>query len=379
MHLIRPLAGRLHCGWSADWRRPQKQSISSDRSPVGSIAAATTSPRSPSADRPHPTARRSAPLRLHRPPRRRPYRPGPHPTARRSAPLRLVLVPRPHRQGHLIRPLAGRLHCGRFVRPVKVTRSSTSSDRSPVGSIAASRLTTSSSSLPTHPTARRSAPLRRQCRGCPCCRCGLLIRPLAGRLHCGVPAGRPRNSARVPHPTARRSAPLRPQSHDRSDGADRPHPTARRSAPLRLACESPISRITPTHPTARRSAPLRRLAFWAFDRARQLIRPLAGRLHCGATISDPPGAARPPHPTARRSAPLRQDGGRTLKVFLSAHPTARRSAPLRLRHGPAHARLLTAHPTARRSAPLRRGLPGAVRRVRVAHPTARRSAPLRPR
>ena len=267
-----------------EYEEAVKATASSDRSPVGSIAARSRPAASCPRPQPHPTARRSAPLR-HGRARWHPARvhslirplagrlhcgieiTGPQ-FLRREGLIRplagrlhcggdLEMVP-PGLVVALIRPLAGRLHCGR-PQLLSLLPLAPSSDRSPVGSIAAAVArrtpqTWTDTSSDRSPVGSIAASEYSQ----PPPALSVLIRPLAGRLHCGVSilggvgAGFTASSDRSPvgsiaaaspaqtpprqcppHPTARRSAPLRLRHVDERFGDGQPHPTARRSAPLR--------------------------------------------------------------------------------------------------------------------------------------------------
>ena len=228
--LIRPLAGRLHCGIAAAAVLVRTPS-SSDRSPVGSIAAGRRTGlrrrRSP-----HPTARRSAPLRLGHVPVVI-HVPRAHPTARRSAPLRLDhrdVVHVPRRDSSDRSPVGSIAASSPGLLPTPVV---TSSDRSPVGSIAASRASSARS----------------------CYRS--LIRPLAGRLHCGTRCGSERHRCGT--------------SSDRSPVGSIAAPQAswRKRSSRASSDRSPVGSIAACCPNA------------SATRTGPLIRPLAGRLHCG--------------------------------------------------------------------------------------------------
>ncbi len=256
--VIRPILGRLHCGAMAFADYVSRVVKSSGRSSAGSIAA-RSSPRS--------AARRRQVIRpilgrLHcgnARGRRSGGRHIGHPADPRPAPLRHPYVPdsSDHEHG--------------------------SSGRSSAGSIAANSAAIPGDRRRSHPADPRPAPLRHPYRAPAIAARGVVIRPILGRLHCGVAWSALATSTGSSHPADPRPAPLRPPRHRSPPmAAMARHPADPRPAPLRPA-ESVLSGI--------RHAPV--------------IRPILGRLHCGRHVADDrvDGAGR--HPADPRPAPLR--------------------------------------------------------------------------
>src|SRR6266566_112918 len=172
-------------------------------------------------------------------------------TARRSAGRRVLP------------PLVGGLHCGTRSVPAMVTDGSECSRRWSAGSIAAATgQAPSTRQAPSAPAAGRRAPLRHDRRGAVGSVLRPVLPPLVGGPHCGMIL-LPKFDPLIRECSRRWSA--------GSIAAARPHPS--------LASSSPSA------PAAGRRAPLR-LSRPAREPDRyQVLPPLVGGLHCGASTN----------------------------------------------------------------------------------------------
>ncbi len=202
---------------------------------------------------------------------------------------------------HVIRPILGRLHCGTTQDTRQTQKGHKSSGRSSAGSIAA-------------PTAGSSPS-----------RSGGVIRPILGRLHCGPDIGRNEVAGTGGHPADPRPAPLRPVDGQQADAFPGRHPADPRPAPLRPALLLRGGRgglvIRPILGRLHCGASIQRTPIARFT----VIRPILGRLHCGSRCRDKPGRAGAGHPADPRPAPLRRDR-RGHGVGVAAESSGRSSA-----------------------------------------------------
>ncbi len=352
--VIRPILGRLHCGSRRDRIR--------SRSSWG-----------------HPADPRPAPLRpmTGRNGGRRPAR-----SSGRSSAGSIAACYRNAglcRTVGVIRPILGRLHCG--IRAASGPGSPEgSSGRSSAGSIAASPCRsppgTARWSSGRSSAGSIAAPRRANGRGRP----RQVIRPILGRLHCGLsrraahasggdwssgrssagsiaasfPAPRAAHNLHR-HPADPRPAPLRryrrfqvrildTQSSGRSSAGSIAAPantvtvanpgtsSGRSSAGSIAAGDAEGSGRAGVwgHPADPRPAPLRlHPGLLRGSESVHVIRPILGRLHCGRLLSAGCAKKNSCHPADPRPAPLRRRVHHRLRVLLGRHPADPRPAPLR--------------------------------------------------